>query len=188
MSSCETVKGVGVVATTTAIGAPSGIRSLFSFPHPVNEYAARAVAAMVVTLSVVTIATGANWLLWVLAYGFLARVLTGPKLSPMGLLATRVIVPRVLKRTNLVAGPPKQFAQAVGLAFTTAALVLTFGFGLPTAGTAVLAVLAVFAGLEAFAGFCMGCFVFAYLIRWGLVPEGTCLRCANLSFAADPGV
>ena len=85
------------------------------------------------------------------------------------------------------AGPPKQFAQAVGLAFTTAALVLTFGFGLPTAGTAVLAVLAVFAGLEAFAGFCMGCFVFAYLMRWGLVPEGTCLRCANLSFVADPG-
>ncbi len=176
------------MATTTAITAPTRIRELFSFPHPVNEYAARTVAAMVFALGVVTIATGATWLLWVLAYGFLARVLAGPKLSPIGLLATRVIVPRVIKRTKLVAGPPKQFAQSVGLAFVTTAIVLTFGFGLGTAGNVVLGVLVLFAGLEAFAGFCAGCFVFGYLIQWGLIPEGTCLRCAGLSFPADASV
>lgn len=70
------------------------LRNVFSFPHPVNEVAARAVAGMVVALTVVIIVTDLRWLMFVLAYGFLARVLTGPNLSPMGLLATRVSLRR----------------------------------------------------------------------------------------------
>lgn len=164
----------------------SGLRALFTFPHPVNEYAARSVAAMVFVLAVGLILADARWLLFVLAYGFLARVLTGPRLSPMGLLATRVIAPKVIRRSKLVAGPPKQFAQTIGLAFSVTALVLVYGFGLVGAGYAVLGVLVLFAGLEAFAGFCAGCFVFGYLMRWGFVPAATCERCNNLNFGAEP--
>ncbi len=164
----------------------SGLRALFTFPHPVNEYAARSVAAMVFVLALVIIVADVSWLLFVLAYGFLARVLTGPKLSPMGLLATRLIAPRVLRRSKAVAGPPKQFAQTIGLAFSTAALVLVYGFGLVGAAQAVLGVLVLFAGLEAFAGFRAGCFAFGYLMRWGLIPPETCERCNNLTFTADP--
>ncbi len=51
-----------------------------SFPNPVNEKAARVVAAFVLALSIVTLATGAYWLAAVLAYGFVARVLAGPRL------------------------------------------------------------------------------------------------------------
>jgi hypothetical protein len=58
--------------------------ALFSFPHPVNEKAARAVAGLVVVLAATILATGA-WLLTLpLALGFWARLLTGPKLSPFG--------------------------------------------------------------------------------------------------------
>ena len=163
----------------------SGLRALFTFPHPVNEYAARSVAAMVFVLAVFIIVADVRWLLFVLAYGFLARVLTGPRLSPMGLLATRVIAPKVIRRSKLVAGPPKQFAQTIGLGFSVAALVLVYGFGLVGAGYAVLGVLVLFAGLEAFAGFCAGCFVFGYLMRWGFVPAKTCERCNNLNFGAE---
>ena len=72
--------------------------NLFSFPNPVNEYAARTVAACVLILTLITSLT-----LWLpiavfLAYGFTARVLTGPTLSPIGLLATRVIVPSIIKK------------------------------------------------------------------------------------------
>ena len=162
----------------------SGLRALFTFPHPVNEYAARSVAAMVFVLAVFIIVADVRWLLFVLAYGFLARVLTGPKLSPMGQLATRVIAPRVLRRSRPVAGPPKQFAQTIGLGFSVAALVLVYGFGLVGAGYGVLGVLVLFAGLEAFAGFCAGCFVVGYLMRWGFVPAETCERCNNLNFGA----
>jgi hypothetical protein len=54
---------------------------------------ARLVAAMVVALSLVIVVTGVWWLMPILAYGFLARVLTGPTLSPIGLIATRVLTP-----------------------------------------------------------------------------------------------
>ena len=168
--------------TSEPIKSQSGLRTLFSFPHPVNEYAARSVAAMIFTITVVTIAADLRWLTLVLVYSFMAHVLAGPTFSPIGRLATRVIAPRVLRRDRPVAGPPKQFAQSVGLLFSSTAAVLIYGFGLVGAAQAVLGVLAVFAALEAFAGFCAGCFVFGYLMQWGLIPEETCQRCNDLNF------
>ena len=160
----------------------TGLGSVFCFPHPVNEYAARTVAGLTFGLAVAIIVTDARWLIWVLAYEFLARVFTGPTLSLTGAFATRVIVPKLIKRNNPVAGPPKQFAQAVGLSFAATALMLTYGFGLTGAAYALLGVLAAFAALEAFVGFCAGCFVFGILIRVGVIPEETCVRCADLAF------
>ena len=174
------VRGVEVNSSLNAT-----LRNVFSFPHPVNEVAARAVAGMVVALTVVIIVTDLRWLTFVLAYGFLARVLTGPTLSPMGLLATRVIAPKVIKRHKPVAGPPKRFAQTVGLAFSATALVLAYTVSSLVAAKAVLGVLLLFATLESLAGFCAGCFVFGYLMRWGLVPRDVCERCNNLSFASE---
>ena len=163
----------------------AGLRTFFQFPHPVNEYAARSVAAMVFTLTVVLIATDTRWLTFVLAYGFLARVLTGAKLSPMGLLATRVVAPKVLRRFRAVAGPPKQFAQAIGLGFSIASVVLIYGFGLVGPAYSLLGVLVLFAGLEASVGFCAGCFVFGYLMRWGIIPAEICQRCNDINFGSE---
>ena len=154
----------------------STLRSLFSFPNPVNDVAARLVASMVIALSLSIILTGQSWLLLVLAYGFLARVATGPTLSPMGLLATRVLAPR-LARPRPVPGPPKRFAQSVGLAFSSAALVAYFGFDSMLAAKGIVGVLTLFAALEAFVGFCAGCFVFNQLMRLGLIPESVCREC-----------
>ena len=70
----------------------------------------------------------------------------------------------------------------MGLAFSTTALGLHFGLGLTGPATAVLGVLLCFASLEAFLGFCGGCFVFGYLMRWGLIPQETCEKCSNLVF------
>jgi hypothetical protein len=53
-------------------------RKLFSFPNPVNELSARLVAGGVVIMAVAAIVFGQFWLLIPLAYGFVARVLTGP--------------------------------------------------------------------------------------------------------------
>ena len=67
---------------------------LWSFPNPVNEKAARTVAAGVAVLTAADAGdAGWWWLTPVLALGFLARVLTGPSLSPLGQLATRVVAP-----------------------------------------------------------------------------------------------
>ena len=48
-------------------------------------------------------------------------------------------------------------------------------------GGAVLVVLVVFATLESAFGLCVGCKVFAVLMKVGLVPEGICLECADIS-------
>ena len=161
----------------------SVVRSVFSFPNPVNEVAARLVAAMVVALCLTIVLSGHLWLTVALAYGFLARVATGPTLSPMGLLATRVLAPR-LGDQRPVPGPPKRFAQTVGLIFSSTALVTHFVVGSSVATVSVLTVLTVFASLEAFVGFCAGCFVFNHLMRWGVIPESVCKECLVVQSAA----
>jgi hypothetical protein len=82
---------------------------VFSFPHPVNEKAARVVAGCVAVLAAIALATGAYWLVAVIALGFALRVGWGPRFSPLGLLATKVVAPR-LGEPKEVSGPPKRFA------------------------------------------------------------------------------
>lgn len=153
---------------------------ILGFPNPVNETSARIVATGAVAMSVLFLVSGSGWALVPLTYGFVARVLTGPTLSPLGRLATQVITPRVRRDHTFVAGPPKRFAQGIGAAFTVTASVLWL-LGLHTASFVVIAMLTVAASLEAFAGFCLGCVMFAQLMRWNLVPESVCLDCADIS-------
>ncbi|HSZ37496.1 MAG TPA: DUF4395 domain-containing protein [Acidimicrobiales bacterium] len=155
------------------------MRSLFSFPNPVNEVSARLVAAGVVLMSVLTIAFDQKWVTVVIAYGFVARVLTGPTLSPLGQLVTRVITPRIGLAARPVAGPPKRFAQGVGAAFSLSALILT-GLGYWTAAEAMLGLLVVAATLEAAFGICLGCMTFGLLMRAGVVPDEVCERCNDI--------
>lgn len=151
---------------------------ILEFPNPVNELAARAVAGCVAVTGLFILITGWYWLLIPMAIGFALRVMSGPRFSPFGLLATRVIAPR-LGPEKLVAGPPKRFAQAIGLTFSTLAAIAAVGFGAHLVAGILLGVLIVFALLESVVGFCAGCFVFGRLIRAGLVPEATCEACAN---------
>lgn len=153
---------------------------LFSFPNPVNEKAARVVAGGVVVLAVVTLATQWFWLLIPLAYGFVARVLTGPTLSPLGQLATRGVAPR-LGSPKLVPGPPKRFAQGMGAAITVAAVVVYFGLGLVLPTVVLLALITVAATLESVFAFCIGCRVFAVLMRLGVIPDAVCEECDNIA-------
>lgn len=154
-------------------------RKLFAFPNPVNEYSARLTAALVVVLSGVTLLTGFGWGLAVIAAGFWLRVLFGPRISPLALLSVKVLTPW-LGRTRLVPGPPKRFAQGIGAAMSTAAAIL-FAVGAAPAAWILLAVLIAAASLEAFAGFCLGCTIFGFLQRRGIIPDEICEACNNIS-------
>jgi hypothetical protein len=155
------------------------VAELFSFPNPVNEVSARLVAGGVVLMVLLTLIFDLKWATIVIAYGFVARVLTGPTLSPLGQLVTRVVTPRLGMAERPVAGPPKRFAQAIGVVFSVSALVLT-GLGYWTAAEVVLGLLAVAAFLESALGICLGCKVFALLMRAGIVPAEVCERCNNI--------
>ena len=152
---------------------------IIGFPNPVNEVSARLVATGVVLMSVTTIVFDTKWLLPVLFYGFVARVLTGPKLSPLGQLVTKQLTPRLPFKEKLVPGPPKRFAQGMGVAFSGTALLLAV-LGEWTGAQVVLGLLVVAASLEAFVGLCLGCKIFGVLMRFGLIPEDVCKECNNV--------
>jgi hypothetical protein len=154
------------------------MRGLFSFPNPVNETSARLVAGVVAVLAVATIAFQQGWLLPVLAYGFVARALTGPKLSPLALVATRVVTPRLRVQHRYSPGPAKRFAQTIGAVFTGTAALLWYAADQHTAALALAGVIAVFASLESGLGICVGCKTFYLGMRLGLVPPEVCKDCA----------
>jgi hypothetical protein len=155
------------------------VSGILGFPNPVNEKAARVVAGVVLAAAVVILATGWLWLLVPLAYGFWARVLTGPRLSPVGWLAQRKVAPQ-LGEPKYVPGPPKRFAQGIGAALTTSAAILALAVGATTAAYVLVGMLAVAAGLESILAVCLGCRLFALLMRAGVVPESVCEECADI--------
>lgn len=155
------------------------LRQHLSFPNPVNETSARLVATGVVAQGLVFLAVREWWVLVPLVYGFVARVLAGPRFSPLGLLATKVITPRIHREHRLVPGPPKRFAQGMGLAFSAGALVAQL-FGVTPLAIVLIVGLLGAASLEAFAGYCLGCVVFNRLMRWGIIPEDVCEACADI--------
>jgi hypothetical protein len=155
------------------------MRRLVSFPNPVNEKAARVVAGVVLVGVILTLATGFYWLLVPIAYGFWARVLTGPTLSPLGWIAQNVIGPRLGERKP-VPGPPKRFAQGMGAFMSTLALVLAFAAS-HTAADVVLILFLPAAALESIFAYCVGCKAFGLLMRLGVVPDSVCVECADIS-------
>ena len=101
------------------------LRDLFSFPNPVNEVAARTVAAGVVVLSVA--APGLRPALdarWPSPTASGPGSSPAPRLSPLGQLATRVVAPNLGVAPRPTPGPPKRFAQAIGAVLSTVAVVL----------------------------------------------------------------
>jgi hypothetical protein len=155
------------------------VPEVFRFPNPVNEVAARLVAAGVVVQAVAFLVTRWPVLLVTLAVGFVLRVAAGPRFSPLALLVTRVVVPRLPVPAKLVPGPPKRFAQGIGATLSVGAL---FAWLAGATGLAMVLVsmIAVAATLEAALALCVGCRLFALLMRLGVIPPEVCVACNDL--------
>jgi amino acid permease len=81
----------------------------------------------------------------------------------------------------MVPGPPKRFAQTIGAVTTTLGAILALPLGIDTAGYVVFAIMAIFATLESVFAFCVGCQIFALLMRAGIIPDEVCEACADIS-------
>lgn len=150
------------------------------FPNIVDDVTVRLIAAVILVLAVVALAAHQWWLYAALAADFVLRAGWGPSASPVAILVNRWIRPRVAAKPRYTAGPPKRFAAAIGAVFTVAAT------GLWLAGTSVPviligAIMVVFPALESIAGICVGCIVFGWLMRLGVIPESVCLECADIT-------
>ena len=163
------------------------INNFFSFPELINEISARFVALGVILISIpilLLVINNSNYayiFLTCLIYGFLARVSSGPKISPLALFVTKFLVPKLNRPENLVPGPPKRFAQGIGLFFSIFTTVF-FLLDLNIVALVLISTLILFASLESFLGFCAGCKVFKFLIYIGFIPAKTCEKCASYNF------
>jgi hypothetical protein len=152
-----------------------------NFPEIVNENAARLVAFFVLILSLLAVFTESFAVSLVLLYGFSARVLYGPKYEPFARLVIHLIIPMFKIENKPTPGIPKRFAQFIGFLFSLTAIILLYlGFNFEFKIT--LSILAFFAFLESALGFCAGCYVFGYLMKWGIVPQEVCERCSNINY------
>jgi hypothetical protein len=158
----------------------SALKTLFTFPDPVNETAVRVTATGVATMALLALTLQRPELLIVIAYGFVARALTGPRLSPLALLSTRLITPRLRGPHRMVAGPPKRFAQSLGAAGSLTAVLLYYVAGWHLAAWVLAAMMVVLATLEAGFRICVGCLMHAALVRRGLIAGSECAECADI--------
>ncbi|GAA2738525.1 DUF4395 domain-containing protein [Pedococcus aerophilus] len=150
------------------------------FPNIVDDIAVRLIAGVVLVVAVVALATQQWWLYAVLAVDFVLRTGWGPSASPIAQLVRRWVRPRVDAPPRWTAGPPKRFAAAIGAVLTVLATVLWLvGATVPVVVIGV--VMVVFPALEALAGVCVGCIVFGWLMRLGVIPESICVECADIS-------
>jgi Domain of unknown function (DUF4395) len=152
----------------------------FSFPNPVDEISARLVASGVVLQGAAFVVTRSPILLFTLAYGFAARVAFGPRFSPLGRFVTQLLRPKLSARAKFMPGPPKRFAQGVGLVFSSTAL-LSYALGAHTFALVVIGMLLVAATLESAFAVCLGCIGFRWLMRIGIIPTSVCESCADIS-------
>jgi Na+/H+-translocating membrane pyrophosphatase len=149
------------------------------FPSIVDDVTVRLIAATILVLAVVALAAHQWWLYAVLAADFVLRAGWGPSASPVAILVSRWVRPRVAAAPRHTAGPPKRFAAAIGAVLTVAATVLWLaGTSLPV--LLIGAVMVVFPALESIGGICVGCIVFGWLMRLGLIPESVCVECADI--------
>ncbi len=157
------------------------------FPAVVDEVTVRLIAAVVLALGVVALATQQWWVYAVLALDFTLRAAVGPQVSPIAQAVQRWVRPRLDTPKRPTAGAPKRFAATIGAVMTLAATALwvvslvTGSAGALTAVVAIGAIMVAFPALEAVLGLCVGCKLFAGLMRLGLVPEEICLDCADIT-------
>ena len=152
----------------------------FPFPNPANETSARLVATGVVLISTTFLLTNSTLVLVALAYGFAARVAAGPAFSPLAIFVTRVVTPKLKFNHKFVPGPPKRFAQTIGLTFAATALTLTL-LDYSVAAKLVIAALIFAATLESVFAICLGCIMFSFLMKLGVIPQSVCESCNNIS-------
>ena len=152
----------------------------YPFPNPANETSARLVAGGVVIISTAFLLTNSTLILLALTYGFAARVIAGPAFSPLALLVTRIVTPKLNFNHKFVPGPPKRFAQTIGLTFAASALVLTL-LDYSFAANLVIAALIFAATLESVFAICLGCIMFSFLMKLGVIPQSVCESCNDIT-------
>ena len=161
----------------------SGI-SVSRVPTYVDDVTVRLIAAVVVAVGVLALATQQWWLYAVMFADFTLRAAAGPRWSPIARAVGSWVRPRLAVAKRPTAFAPKRFAAGIGAVMSAAITALWITHAL-TGATGAIVAAAVLAGimivlptLVAAFGFCLGCKIFVALMRLGVIPEDVCVDCA----------
>jgi len=128
----------------------------------VNESVVRTVASLIFLTCLLVMITGIKWLALLLIADFAIRAFSPGELSIFKYIAKSVA--EFLKfPVKPIDAAPKKFAALVGFIFSviiSISLFLSWNLSAEVFGT----VLVICAGLEAFAGFCVGCQFYTWII------------------------
>ena len=131
-----------------------------------GQTATRISAFFVFTSLILLMSTQSPWIILILAADFALRGFGFAHISPIARASASVVSAFSMTDTLIDAGP-KRFAARLGLSFSLviSALFLTgwlAGIGICTAAACGIAgLLALFAGLEAFLDYCVGCRIYS---------------------------
>jgi hypothetical protein len=136
----------------------------------------RAIAAQVFVLTLLGIYYNQPWIVLFITFDFALRLSNKAKFSLLAQLSNRFLVPW-LKLSHVPTGlKPKRFAAGIGLLMTMISLVFYIRGSLVMANS-ILGILAFFAFLEGFLGFCAGCKIYALLTKAGVIKDPECEEC-----------
>ena len=148
---------------------------LLLFPPIANRWVVQGTAIIVVILSIIIIVwrkeSWAWWVTFAMTLDFIVRFAAGASVSMAGSAAMFF---QCFLTEEFVPGPPKQFAAFIGVIFFGFATILFHaghGDTSEIGGSIVVGTVMGFAALEGFLNFCAGCFVFSYLVKWGIISE-----------------
>lgn len=166
---------------------PPSFLQFFTFPNPVNVTDSRIHGLCTCFLVALTILLdyffNFYYVTWYLAVGFILRVLCGPRLDIQSFIVLFILTPLFtevipLFEDKFTPGPPRHFAQFIGLIFSCVGLILRIT-GYQYVSWAILLGLFFASGLAGFFSYCLGCTIFGMMMKIGVIPETTCLACKS---------
>jgi len=131
---------------------------------PVDPRGVRFAAALTTVVLAVVLLTGSGWLLAVQAAVFALGAFAGLRFAPFSVAYRLLVAPRLSPPSEREDAAPVRFSQLVGFAF---AVLGTVGYlsGLTVLGVVATAFALVAAFLNAAFGFCLGCEMYAVIVR-----------------------
>lgn len=147
-------------------------------PYPVlNERAIRAGAGMVFALGFFSFFqafylrdfTFIKILVVFLFIDFLMKVVVGTKFSPVSTVANLIVSKQ---QPEYVGAVQKRFAWSIGLVLATTMMVLIFAFGVMGLPNLIICgICLTFMFMESAFGICVGCKIYQFLLKQGIIPE-----------------
>ncbi|CAM9784203.1 unnamed protein product [Pylaiella littoralis] len=160
------------------------LKRFFSFPSPINSAESRlhaCLASALIPVAVYLSWVGVPWLWVFIAYGYLARILCGPRLDPQAFFVLFILRPLMVDKLaifedHFTSGHPKRFAQSIGFVLAAVCTVLAFLELRVVMGIVALCLFGASA-LAAVFDVCLGCIIFMIAVEADLVPASICDDC-----------